>query len=99
MDVTRGKAVFLKSIDCTEHMAEGGRNDAAYIAAQTLSVIEEIGPQNVVQVIMDRNKLNPATTEKLVYVSANCKNFKIEPETLVDGDLKMFAWDDKESDV
>ena len=47
MDVTRGKAMFLKSIDCTEHMAEGVRKDAAYVATQTLSAIEEIGPQNV----------------------------------------------------
>ena len=43
-----------------------------------------------------RNKLEPATTEKLVYVYANCK---IESETRAGGDLKMFAWDDKESEV
>ena len=42
------------------------------------------------------NKLNPAAIEKLVYVYTNCK---IESETRVDGDLKMFAWDDKETDV
>jgi hypothetical protein len=53
MNVTRGRAVFLKSIDCTDHMAEGGRKDAAYIASQTISTIEEFGPKNVVQVIMD----------------------------------------------
>ena len=43
-----------------------------------------------------RNKLEPATTEKLVYVYANSK---IVSETRDSGDLKMFAWDDKETDV
>ena len=31
MLVTRGAAVFRNSIDCTDHMAEGGRKKAAYI--------------------------------------------------------------------
>jgi hypothetical protein len=31
MLVTRGAAVFRNSIDCTDHMAEGGRKNAAYI--------------------------------------------------------------------
>ena len=42
------------------------------------------------------NKLNPAAIEKLVYVYANST---IKSETLVDGNLKMFVWDDKETDV
>ena len=42
-----------------------------------------------------RNKLEPATTEKLVYVYANSK---IVSETRASGELKMFAWDIKEAD-
>jgi hypothetical protein len=53
MNVTRGRTVFLKSIDFTDHMAEGGRKGAAYIASQTISTIEEFSPKNGVQVIMD----------------------------------------------
>ena len=53
MNVTRGRAVISKSIDCTDHMAEGWRKGAAYIASQPISNIEEFSPKNVVQVIMD----------------------------------------------
>ena len=42
-----------------------------------------------------RNKREPATTEKLVYVYANSK---IVSETRASGELKMFAWDIKEAD-
>ena len=49
MNVTRGRAVFLKSINCTDHMAEGRRKGAS----QTFSTVEEFSPKNVVQVIMD----------------------------------------------
>ncbi len=44
MNVTRGRAVLSKSMDCTDHMAEGGRKGAAYIASQIISTIEEFSP-------------------------------------------------------
>ncbi len=42
-----------------------------------------------------RNKLEPATTEKLVYAYANSKMLL----RLVLIDLKMFAWDNKDTDA
>jgi hypothetical protein len=45
MNLTRGRAVLAKSIDCTDHMAEGWRKGAAYIASQTISTIEEFSPK------------------------------------------------------
>ena len=53
MASTRAAAAFLKSVDCTDHMAEGGKKDAVYIAANILSVVDEFGAEDVVQVIMD----------------------------------------------
>ncbi len=43
---------FLKSVDCTDHMA-GGKKDAAYIASNLISVIKQIDAEDVVQVIQD----------------------------------------------
>ena len=31
---------FLKSVDCTDHMAEGGKKDTAYIACNVISVVK-----------------------------------------------------------
>ena len=53
MASTRRAAAFLKSLDCTDHMAEGGRKDAAYIACNMISVINEFGAADVVQAIQD----------------------------------------------
>ncbi len=56
MLVTRECAVFMKSIDSTDHMADGGRKNAAYPAEQIIIVIKEVGAENIVQVIMGRSK-------------------------------------------
>jgi hypothetical protein len=53
MASTRGASIFLKSVDCTDHMAEGGKKDAAYIGSNLISVIKDFGAQDVVQVIQD----------------------------------------------
>ena len=53
MASTRGAAAFLNSIDCTDHMAEGGKKDAAYIASNVISVVKKFGAEDVVQIIMD----------------------------------------------
>lgn len=53
MLVTRESAIFLKSVDSTDHMADGGRKNATYLAEQINIVIREIGAENIVQVIMD----------------------------------------------
>jgi len=45
MASARGAAVFLKSVDCTDHLAEGGKKDAAYIASNVISVINEFGAE------------------------------------------------------
>ena len=37
----QGAAAFLKSVDGTDHMAEGGKKDAAYIACDVISVVNE----------------------------------------------------------
>ena len=54
MLATRESAVFIKSVDSTDHMAEGGRKNATYLAEQISSVIREVGAENIVQVVMDR---------------------------------------------
>ena len=53
MLVTRESVLFMKSIDSTDHMAEGGKKNAAYLADQINSVIKEVGGEHIVQVIMD----------------------------------------------
>ena len=53
MAVIRAAAAFLKSVDCTDHMAEGGKKNAAYIACNVISVVKDFGAEDVVQVIMD----------------------------------------------
>ena len=53
MLVTRESALFMKSIDSTDRMAEGGKKNAAYLADQINSVIKEVGGELIVQVIMD----------------------------------------------
>ena len=53
MLVTRESAVFIKSVDSTDHMAEGGRKNATYLAEQISSIIREVGAENIVQVVMD----------------------------------------------
>ena len=53
MASTRAAAAFLKSIDCTEHMAGRGKKDALYVAANVTSVVDEFGADDVVLVIMD----------------------------------------------
>jgi hypothetical protein len=53
MLVTRESAVFMKSVDSTDHMADGGRKNAAYLAEQICIVIRDVGAENIVQVIMD----------------------------------------------
>ena len=56
MLVTRESAVFIKSIDSTDHIAEEGRKNATYLAEQLSSVISrfrEVGAENIVQVVVD----------------------------------------------
>ena len=53
MAAVRAAAAFLNSMDCTDHMAAGGKKDAAYIACKVISVVKEFGAEDVVQVIMD----------------------------------------------
>ena len=50
---TQWAAAFLKSVDCTDHMAEEGTKDAAYIACNVISVVNEFGAEENVQVIID----------------------------------------------
>jgi hypothetical protein len=47
---TRESAVFVKSAYSTDHMADGGRKNAAYFAEQ---IIKDVGAENNVLVIMD----------------------------------------------
>ena len=54
MLVTRESAVFMKSVDSTDHMADGGRKNAVYLAEQISIVIRDVGADNIVQVIMNR---------------------------------------------
>ena len=53
MASTRAAAAFLKSTDCTDHIAEGGQKDAVYIAANVTSVIDEFSVEDIVQVIVN----------------------------------------------
>ena len=53
MASTRAAAACSKSVDCTDHMAEGGKKDAAYIACNVISVVKHFYAEDVVQVIMD----------------------------------------------
>ena len=46
--VTRGRAAFMHSIDCTDHMADGGRKDSACVASKTIDAINKFGANNVV---------------------------------------------------
>ena len=64
--------MFLKSIDFTDHIAEGGKKDAVYIAANVISVADEFGAEDVDQVIMDgANKSAwPITTKEYSWISA-----------------------------
>ena len=48
MVVTRERAAFMHSIDCTDHMADGGRKDSAYVASKTIDAINKFGAKNVV---------------------------------------------------
>ena len=50
---TPAAATFLKSIDCTDHIAEVSKKDAVYIAANVISVVDEFGAEDVIQVITD----------------------------------------------
>jgi hypothetical protein len=50
MLASRENAVFMMSVDSTDHMADGGRKNAACLAEQT---IKDVGAENIVQVIMD----------------------------------------------
>ena len=49
----RGAAAFLKSVDCTDHIAGGKKKDAAYIAYNVISAENKFGAQVVDEVIMD----------------------------------------------
>ena len=53
MLVTREGAAFIKSVDLTDHIAEGGRKNATYLAEQISKVIREVGAQNIFQVVRD----------------------------------------------
>jgi hypothetical protein len=53
MLITREAAVFSKSIDSSDHVANGGRKDAQYLADALIAEIRSVGPENVVQIIMD----------------------------------------------
>ena len=53
MASTQGAAAFLSSVDCTDHMAEGGKKDAAYIASNMISEVNQFNAEDLVQVIMD----------------------------------------------
>ena len=52
MLATREYAVFMKSIDSTDHMADGGRKNTLYLAEQLCIVIRQVGVEKIVQVIM-----------------------------------------------
>lgn len=41
-----GKTIFLKSVDCSEHV-----KDHKYLMGLMRGVIDEVGPENVVQII------------------------------------------------
>jgi hypothetical protein len=45
MNMTRGRAMFLKPIGCTDHMVEVWRKYAAYISSQNIFTIEEFSPK------------------------------------------------------
>ena len=47
MASTRAAAAFLKSVNCTDHIAGGGKKDAVHIAANVTSA------EDVVQFVMD----------------------------------------------
>ena len=49
--------MFLKSVDSTDHMAEGGKKNAMHIAEQINMVIREIGAENIGKVITDGSLL------------------------------------------
>ena len=53
MTSAQGAAAFLNSVDCTDHMAEGGKKDAAYIASNMISEVNQFNAEDLVQVIMD----------------------------------------------
>ena len=46
--------MFIKSVDLTDHMAEGGRKNATCLAEQISSGIRGVSAENIVQVVMDR---------------------------------------------
>ena len=45
--VTRESAVFMKLVDSSNHMAEGGRKNALYLAEQIGIVFRELGAETV----------------------------------------------------
>ena len=61
MASTRGAAAFLKSVDCTDHMAGGGKKDAAYIACNVISVVKEFCAEDVVFYL--KSFLHPRASE------------------------------------
>ena len=104
MASTRGAAAFLKSVDCTDHMAEG-KKDAAYIACNVISVVNDIWEQGKMVVIWikghqafaakfvkltRKSLLLPGTGTLFPSMCCECIDFT----TVRDADeLKMFAWD------
>ena len=53
MLVTRESTMFIKCVDSTDNMAEGGSKNATYLAVQISSVIREVGAEKIIQVVMD----------------------------------------------
>ncbi len=50
IEATRGSC-FFEDMDCTDHMAAGGKKNAAYTACKVISVVKEFGADYVVQFI------------------------------------------------
>ena len=49
----RFSKIRVQRIGCKDHMTEGGKKDAAYIASNVISVVKHFCAEDVVQVFMD----------------------------------------------
>ena len=59
------KVIFWKCEDVTEHLQEGGLRDGVFIAEGLIEVIEELGPKNVLHVVLDGASNNEVAREML----------------------------------
>ncbi|KAG6483521.1 hypothetical protein ZIOFF_060169 [Zingiber officinale] len=97
MVVYKSGPMFLKTINC-----EGEYKDKAFISKLLINVINEVGHQNVVQVVTNnasvckaagllRNKITPQRAEDLVYVHYNLRLLSRRSPHYNEGESKM--WD------